>query len=113
MVDAYEAHAPTEFPSPQEQSAPPPEPVLEEVQIPDLRNTLDRWRRELLDRIQFLKENLEQANQEKTALTQELDSLKAELAASRQQVQELQNDLSATLGAFNNMLKEVSAALQS
>lgn len=112
MIDVYEANAPTDFPSSKGQLPLAAEPVVEDLKFPDVMNILDRWKKELLDKIQYLKENLEQANQDKEALSQELDALKAQVIASQQQVQELRKDLSSTLGAFNNMLKEISTALQ-
>ncbi len=112
MIDVYETNAPTDFPSSKEQFLSAAEPVVEDLKFPDVMNTLDRWKKELLDKIQYLKENLEQANRDKGALFQELDALKAQVSASQQQIQELRKDLSSTLGAFNNMLKEISTALQ-
>lgn len=111
MEDAYEANPPTHFPSPKEQLDLVGEHVTEEQKIPEAKDALGRWKKEVLDKIRFLKETLEQTNQDKEALYQEIDSLKAELSASEQQIKQLKNDLSATLGAFNNTLREISEVL--
>ena len=114
MSDIYEANAPAAFPVPQEQ------PGLEEDSLeggvlknPPVKETVDRWKKEVLDKIQYLRENLEQANQEKEALSQEVDQLQSELTASRVRIQELEAELSETLDTFNTLLDEVSQALES
>ena len=114
MSDIYEANAPTAFPTPQEQ------PGLSEdsqeggiLKNPPVRETVDRWKKEVLDKIQYLRENLERAGQDKEALSQEVDHLQLELAASRVRIQELEAELSGTLDTFNNLLDEVSQALES
>ncbi|MBI4764389.1 MAG: hypothetical protein HY787_07275 [Deltaproteobacteria bacterium] len=114
MSDIYEAYAPAVFPAPQEQPG-----LMEDSQEggglknPPVKETVDRWKREVLDKIQYLRENLEQANQEKEALSQEVDQLQSELTASQVRIQELEAELSGTLDTFNTLLDEVSQALES
>jgi predicted nuclease with TOPRIM domain len=114
MSDIYEANAPSTFPNPQEQ----PELQMENKEGGDLKNTpvketVDRWKKEVLDKIQYLRENLEQANQEKEALTQEVDRVREELALSKERVKVLEGELSETLQTFTDLLDEVSQALES
>lgn len=111
MEDIYEANPPTHFPSPKEQLDLVAESAAEEQKIPEAKDAMGRWKNEVLDKIRYLKETLEQANQDKEALYREIDSLKAELSASEKQIQQLKNDLSATLEAFNNTLRDISEAL--
>jgi hypothetical protein len=114
MDDVYENNAPRKFPDPQAQ------PEIEEkkavrldaMKIPDLKEMVSRWKKDILDRIQFLKENYDQALQDKGALTLEVDKWKAELAASEFRVQDLERQLADVLETYNNLLKEVSGALQ-
>jgi predicted nucleic acid-binding Zn-ribbon protein len=114
MSDIYEANAPAAFPAPQEQ------PRLEEdspeggvLKNPPVKETVDRWKKEVFDKIQYLRENLEQANQEKEALSREVDQLQSELTASRGRIKELEAELSEALDTFNTLLDEVSQALES
>jgi hypothetical protein len=113
MNAVYEMNAPERFPTPQEQ------PVIEEKTVertvfkrPPIQETVNRWRKEVLDKIQFLKENWEQTIQEKEALTQEVDRLQGALAESKSRVETLENELSETLNTFNGLLGEVSEALE-
>jgi predicted nuclease with TOPRIM domain len=113
MNAIYELNAPERFPTPQEQ------PVVEEKTVeravfkrPPIQETVNRWRKEVLDKIQYLKENWEQTIQEKEALNQEVDRLQAALAESNSRVETLENDLSETLNTFNGLLGEVSQALE-
>ena len=82
------------------------------MKVSELKETVERWKKDILDRIQFLKENYDQALQDKEALTLEVDKGKAELAASDFRVQELERQLADVLETYNNLLKEVSGALQ-
>lgn len=114
MNDIYEANAPMQFPSPKEQ------PTLEQESVeggilkaPPVKETVERWKKEVIDKIQYLRENLELANQEKEALSQEVDRLQGDLADSRQRIQELEGQLSEALETFNTLLNEVSLALES
>jgi uncharacterized protein (DUF3084 family) len=114
MSDIYEANAPVAFPAPQEQ------PDLEEdsmaggvLQNPPVKETVNRWKKEVLDKIQYLRENLELANQEKEALSQEVDRVRSELSDSKGRVQVLEGELSEALETFNTLLDEVSQALES
>jgi hypothetical protein len=113
MDDVYGNNSPREFPNPQAQPEIEKKTVkLEAMKIPDLKETVSRWKKEILDRIQFLRENYDLALQDKGALTLEVDKWKAELAASEFRVQELERQLADVLDTYNNMLKEVSGALQ-
>ena len=114
MSDIYEANAPSAFPDPREQ----PDLQIENKEGGDLKNTpvketVDRWKKEVLDKIQYVRENLEQANQEKEALTQEVDRVREELALSKERVKVLEGELSETLQTFTALLEEVSQALES
>ncbi len=39
------------------------------MKVSELKETVSRWKKDILDRIQFLKENYDQALQDKGALT--------------------------------------------
>ncbi|MBI5966954.1 MAG: hypothetical protein HY882_03715 [Deltaproteobacteria bacterium] len=112
MEDVYESHAPTDFPSAKEQPVIEQPPGAEERKILPVKETVERWKREILDKIQYLKENFEQANQDRESLSKEIDRLQAELTASKEHVQELERKLAETLETFNNLLDEVSGALR-
>jgi predicted nuclease with TOPRIM domain len=113
MDDVYKENAPTDFPSPKEQLPIEQEPPGEEKRIPLVKETVERWKKEILDKIQFLKENFEQANRDKEGLLGEIDHLKEELTATKDRAQALEKKLAETLETFNNLLDEVSGALQS
>jgi hypothetical protein len=114
MEDVYGNNAPREFPNPQAQPEIEEKKAvrLEAMKISELKETVSRWKKEILDRIQFLKENYDLALQDKGTLTLEVDKWKAELAASEFRVQELEKQLADVLETYNNLLKEVSGALQ-
>jgi hypothetical protein len=113
MSEIYEINAPEKFPTPKEQPDTEEKPV-ERIASgnPPIQETVNRWRKEVLDKIQFLKENWEQTMQEKEALSKEADQLQSELAESRDRVQALEQELSVTLENFNRLLNEVSQALE-
>ena len=111
MDEIYEANAPIDFPAPKEQ------PTLEQnsgagekITMP-VKETVERWKKEILDKIQFLKENFDQASRDRESLSREMDRLKAELDASKDQAKVLEAKLAETLETFNNLLDEVSRAL--
>jgi SMC interacting uncharacterized protein involved in chromosome segregation len=113
MSDIYEANAPSTFPTPQEQ------PDLGEdstegriLKNPPIKETVDRWKKEVLDKIQYLRENLEQANQEKESLSQEVDQIRSKLTETKGRVKVLESELSEVLETFNTLLEEVSRALE-
>jgi len=113
MNDIYEANAPERFPTPKEQ------PPLEEesaegvvIKNPPVKETVNRWRKEVIDKIQYLRENLDLTNQEKEALSEEVDRLQSELAESKERIQTLELQLSEVLETFNALLNEVSLALE-
>ncbi len=114
MSDIYEANAPVLFPTPQEQPS-----LVEDSQAgrvfkgPQVKETVDRWKKEILSKIQYLKENLNMANQEKEALTQEVDEIRSELTDAKGRVKELEAELSEALETFNALLDEVAQALES
>jgi chromosome segregation ATPase len=114
MDDVYETNAPREFPNPQAQPEIDEKKAVkrEAMKISELKETVERWKKDIVDRIQFLKENYDQALQDKEALTLEVDKWKAELAASDFRVQELERQLADVLETYNNLIKEVSGALQ-
>ena len=113
MHDVYEVNAPTDFPSPKEQPALGQQPLGEEKRILPVKETVERWKKEILDKIQFLKENYDQAQRDKEGLLQEIDHLKEELTATQKHAQALEKKLAETLETFNSLLDEVSGALQS
>src|SRR4030042_990980 len=113
MSDIYETNAPVRFPSPKEQ------PEVEEDSLTDrvlksrpVKETVDRWKKEIIDKIQYLRENLELADQEKEALSQEVDRIQSELTASKGRIKDLEVQLSEVLETFNTLLDEVSPALE-
>jgi hypothetical protein len=113
MDDIFETNAPIRFPAPKEQ----PEIKLESVEEsvlkpPPVKETAGRWKKEIIDKIQYLKENLELANQDKEALSLEVDRLQSELSHSQGRVQELEIQLAEALETFNALLNEVSQALE-
>jgi septation ring formation regulator EzrA len=113
MENVYEANAPGDFPSPKDQPSVGQQTVGEEKNIIEVKETVERWKKEILDKIQFLKENYDQANRDKENLLQEIDHVKEELAATKEHARVLGKRLSETLETFNNLLDEVSGALQS
>jgi predicted nuclease with TOPRIM domain len=113
MNDIYESNAPESFPTPNEQ--PVVKEEAEEKHVfanPSIEETVKRWRKEVIDKIQYMKENLEQTNQEKEALSQEVDNLQAALAESQERIQALEKALAEALETFNGLLNEVSKALE-
>jgi hypothetical protein len=113
MSTIYEANAPVTFPAPQEQpDLGEDSPAGGVLQNPPIKETVDRWKKEVLDKIQYLKENLELASQEKEALSLEVDRIQSELTESKKRVQVLEVELSEALETFNNLLNEVSQALE-
>ena len=114
MDDVYGNNSPREFPNPQAQPEFDEKKAIrpEAMKIPELKELVSRWKKEILDRIQFLKENYDLALQDKGTLTLEVDKWKAELAASEFRVQELERQLADVLETYNNLIKEVSGALQ-
>ena len=114
MSDIYETNAPVTFPAPKEQ------PPIEEDSLtgeilknPPIKENVDRWKKEIIEKIKYLRENLELANKEKEALSQEVDRLQLELAHSKGRVQKLETQFSESLDTFNRLLDEVSQALES
>ncbi len=113
MSDIYERNVPESFPETREQPEFPEVPEPDAVfQIPPIRETADRWKKEVLDRIQFLKEHLVQVEQEKEGLAAETDRLRAELEQARKRIRELETQFADTLDTFNRLLNEVSKALE-
>jgi hypothetical protein len=114
MNDVYETNAPMHLPDPKEQPTFNPEPPAEcVVNNPPVKEIVERWKKEVIDRIRYLRENFELATQEKEALLLEVDRLQCELAGSQGQVRELRAELSEVLETFNHLLTEVSTALES
>jgi DNA repair exonuclease SbcCD ATPase subunit len=116
MSTIYEANAPEVFPTTQKQpDLGEDSPTIGGLKNPPVpvKETVDRWKKEVLDKIQYLRENLERANQEKEELFQEVDRVRSELIESKGRVQELEGELSEALETFNALLDEVSLALES
>lgn len=115
MTTIYDQNAPTAFPAPQAQ--PPLAGEQSErqggpLQLPQIKETVERWKREILDRIQYLKENLDQALQDREVLALEADQMKQELAEARDRIQQLEVDLAGVLELYNTLIREVNGALQ-
>jgi hypothetical protein len=113
MSEIYETNAPEQYPTPKEQ------PAIEEkvdegnvFKTPPVKESVNRWRKEIIDKIQFLKDNWEETVREKEVLSQELDRVQSELAESRERVKTLEQELTETLENFNRLLNEVSQALE-
>ena len=115
MSTVYDQNAPTAFPTPQAQPSLEGgkiEQKGEPMQLPQIKETVERWKKEILDRIQYLKENLDQALQDREILSREADQLKNELAETRKRTQQLEVDLAGVLELYNNLIQEVNGALQ-
>jgi chromosome segregation ATPase len=111
MDEIYGANAPTDFPTPKEQPTLEPNPAAAEKTTRPVKESVERWKKEILDKIQFLKENLDQASRDRDDFSREMDRLKGELDASKEQGMVLEAKLAETVEAFNNLLDEVSRAL--
>ena len=113
MSDIYETNAPVIFPAPKEQPPIEEDSLTGEVlKNPPVKENVDRWKKEIIEKIKYLRENLELANKEKEALSQEVDRLQLELADSKGRVQQLETQFSESLDTFNRLLDEVSQALE-
>jgi len=111
MNDVYETNAPTDFPSPKEQPVPEQNRTPEAKVTVPVKESVERWKKEILDKIQYLKDNFDQANRDREGLSQEIDRLKAELDVSKENSKVLEAKLYETLETFNTLLDEVSRAL--
>jgi len=112
MNDIFETNAPQTFPETEATPLPNEDPFQERVfQGPPLQETVERWKKEILDRIHFMKENLDQYGQEKEALQKEVNRLEEELARAKDRIKELETQFAETLETFNRLLDEVSQAL--
>ena len=115
MDDVYEANGPTDLPLPKSQPPVVEEPIVEasgREKGSNVQGFIERWKKDVLDKIQFLKESLDQANHDKAALSQEIDRLQAELEAAREKNKELEAHYSETLDTFYKLLDDVSRALE-
>jgi predicted nuclease with TOPRIM domain len=113
MDDVYEANGPKEFPLPKGQPLLIEEPSVQAAgEERGVKGFIERWKKEVLDKIQYLKESLEQANKDKEALSQELDHLQRELEGSKERNKALEGQLSETLDTFYTLLNDVSKALE-
>ena len=110
--DVYATNAPNQFPTPKEQPEIEPEASVPQLKVPPIRETVDRWRKDVIDKIQYLRENLDLALMEKEALSQEVDRLQSDLVFSKERCKELETQLSEALDTFNSLLNEVSTALE-
>jgi hypothetical protein len=112
MENIYESNAPTNFPSPTEQPIIEQQSSAEEGKTLPLKESVERRKKEILDKIQYLRQGCDQANQDRESRSKEIDSLKQELAAVKEHAKELERSFAEALDAFNNLLDEVSRALQ-
>jgi len=111
MKDPYEENAPSDFPSPKEQPPIEEQPYAEEKKIIAVKETFEAWKKEIMDKIQYMKENLDVANRDREALSQEIDRLKEELTNSKEHARELEKKLDESMETFNNLLGEIRSAL--
>jgi chromosome segregation ATPase len=112
MDPVYEIHAPKDFPMTKEQPAIEEESAMPEAKPPFKKEALERWKKDVLDKIQYLKENLEQAEQDKQALYKELDLLNEELSSLKDHTREVEKQLAENMDSFNQLLNEVTEALK-
>jgi chromosome segregation ATPase len=115
MSNAYDVTAPSSFPATQAQPLPEGEKMERKgdwMQLPQIKETVERWKREILDRIQYLKENLDLALKDKEAAALEADQLKSQLTAAQARIQQLETDLTGVLDLYNTLIQEVNGALQ-
>lgn len=115
MSTVYDQYTPADDPAPQAQ------PVLKSenaqrkegsMQLPQLKETVERWKKEILDKIQYLRANLDQTLQDKEALSLEADQLKSQLADAQGRIAQLESDLAGVLELYNSLVQEVNGALQ-
>jgi FtsZ-binding cell division protein ZapB len=111
MKDPYEENAPGDIPSVKEQPSVGQQPDPEEEKIIPVKETFEQWKTDILDKIQYLKENVDAANRDKEALSQEIDRLKEELTNSKEHARELVRKLDEAMETFNNLLGEIGSAL--
>jgi chromosome segregation ATPase len=115
MDDVYETNGPTDLPLPKSQPPVVAEPIAEatgQEKGSNVQDFIERWKKEVIDKIQFLKESLDQANKDKEALSGEIDRLQAELEAARNKNKDLEVHYSETLDTFYQLLDDVSKALE-
>jgi predicted RNase H-like nuclease (RuvC/YqgF family) len=115
MDDVYDANGPTDLPLPKSQPPAVEDPTgegEEQEKGSGVQTFIERWKKEVLDKITFLKESLEQANRDKEALSREVDRLQAELEAARTKSKEMEVQYSETLDSFYKLLDDVSKALE-
>jgi hypothetical protein len=108
MGDIYETHIPVQHPDIAEQ------PILEVdslerslQKIPNLKETIDRWRKEIIEKIGSLRKDVEQVYLENETVTQELNRLKSELTTKKERVHVLEHQIAQTLEAFNQSIKRL------
>jgi len=77
-----------------------------------VKETAERQKKEILDKIQHLRQICDQANQDRESLSKEKDSLKQEIATVKEHAQELEKRIAETLDAYRNLVDEISKALQ-
>lgn len=113
MSTIFQTNAPERFPAPKEQPLFPSESE-DHGNLIDLpvKEKVGRWKNDIIDKIQYLRENLDLANQEKEGLFLEVDRLQSELTFSKGRIQELESQLSDAMETFNTLLREVSQALE-
>jgi hypothetical protein len=112
MENIYETNAPTDFPSPTEQPVIEQKSSAEEGKAPPVKETAEHQKKEILDKIQYLRQICDQANKDRESLSNEKDSLKQELAIVKEHAQELEKRIAETLDAYRDLVDEISKALQ-
>lgn len=112
MGDIYETHAPGQFSAISDQPIPEPEPMEGGGQnIPTVKETADRWRKEVVEKIDGLRKKLIQVHLENEALIQDVTKFKAELTAAQSKVNGLELQMAETWQIFNQTLFEINQSL--
>jgi hypothetical protein len=113
MDNMFEKNAPIRSTTPQEQ----PEIKSESGEggapkTPPVKETINRWRKEIIEKIGSLRKELEQAHLENETLNQELNRLKSELTTKKERVHVLEHQITQTLEAFNQSMAEINQSFE-
>jgi uncharacterized coiled-coil DUF342 family protein len=85
--------------------------VIEQVAVP-VKDAIERCRGEILDKIQYLKNNYDEANRERAALMTEVEHLRKELGTAKEHATGLEQRLAETLEMFRGFMDSISGALE-
>ncbi|OGP51614.1 MAG: hypothetical protein A2Y79_02045 [Deltaproteobacteria bacterium RBG_13_43_22] len=113
MTDIYEENAQEGVPAITEQ------PILEEKSMegggpktPPVKETVDRWRREVIEKIEYLRKKLELTLQENETLSLEVDRLHSEVTVLKKRAKDLEQQQAESLDMFNNTIAGINLALE-